>query len=482
MPIWIDCEGCGTNQPTYLPAYPPGTFENAPPAAPAPTVTGLIPSSIDYGSSAIYLEVMGTGFNGSSRILLDGVAVPTEYLSQTRLRTLLQPALVTAATPVTVTVHNGSVAATGAPTFNYTAPPAPVVEPHITDVNPTGMETDDPDTTVHIMGTNFTDTTEVYVNGTPVETTHVSDTELTYVAKGDSVGAHTVTVGVPTMRSGSAVFTVVPPPAPVAPVLTSMTPNSVGRTDPATTVTIVGTGFTPECVVLCGSKSSGDYGGVYVDAQTMTFVVAPQTDTFLLPSNNITVRIGSTGKPQSNVLALLITEAAVVAPTITSLSPATCVSGVSTPVRIIGTGFTPETTMKISGTVTPVTFVSDTELSYTTPAAHEGLFPISVYNGTTASNSKYFTVTAIPAPTLTAIDPATAVAGSGDFTVTATGANYYENCVIMSVGIEKPTTYVNETTLTTVVTALTNPGGSMSILVKNKDTNGQSPALSISFT
>src|SRR4029077_18346266 len=101
-----------------------------------------------------------------------------------------------------------------------------------------------------------------------VETTHVSDTELTYVAKGDVVGTHTVTVGAPTMRAGSAVFTVAPPPAPVAPVLTSMTPNSVDRADPATTVTIVGTGFTPECVVLCGSKSSGDYGGVYVDAQT----------------------------------------------------------------------------------------------------------------------------------------------------------------------------------------------------------------------
>jgi hypothetical protein len=107
---------------------------------------------------------------------------------------------------------------------------------------------------------------------------------------------------------------------------------------------------------------------------------------------------------------------------------------------------------------------------------------MTVYNGTTSSNPKYFTVTAIPAPTLSAIDPTTAVAASGDFTVTATGANYYENCVIMSVGIEKATTYVNETTLTAVVTALTNPGGSMSILVKNKDTNGQSPALSISFT
>jgi hypothetical protein len=126
--------------------------------------------------------------------------------------------------------------------------------------------------------------------------------------------------------------------------------------------------------------------------------------------------------------------------------------------------------------------VSETELNYTTPAAHDGIFPITLFNGATASNVKYFTVTAIPAPTLSAIDPTTAVAGSGDFTVTATGANYYENCVIMSVGIEKATTYVNETTLTTVVTALTNPGGSMSILVKNKDTGGQSPALSIMFT
>lgn len=296
MPIWIDCEGCSTNQPTYLPVYPPLWDSGiTPPAAPAATVTGIVPSSASWGSIDLYLEVMGTGFSSSSRIFLDGVAATTQYLGPNRLRTLLPASQETAARAVVVTVQNGPTAATGSKTFNYTDPPVIVVEPHITGVTPNRMETDDPDTVVHITGTDFIDTTEVYVDGTPVETTHVSDTELTYVARGDAVGAHVVTVGAATAKSGGAVFMVTQP----ALTLTSLSPPDTSVGAPIL-VTITGTGFSPTTTV---TASQEPVAVTYVSSTELTYTVpAVNAGTFEIEAQNETER--------SNILMFTTTAAA----------------------------------------------------------------------------------------------------------------------------------------------------------------------------
>lgn len=436
MPIWIDCEGCGTNQPTHLPVYPPFWDSGiTPPAAPAPTVTGIVPSSADYGSDALYLEVMGTGFNGSSRILLDGVVAPTEYLSPTRLRTLLQPALVTAATPVVVTVHNAGVAATGSKTFNYTDPPAPVVEPHITDVNPTGMETDDPDTTVHIMGTNFTDTTEVYVNGTPVETTHVSDTELTYVAKGDSVGAHTVTVGAPTMRSGSAVFTVTAPVAPAL-TLTDLIPRTAVDGTP-TQVRIIGTGFTPATTV---TASLEPIAATFVSETELTYL-APTSGTGIFA---IEVHEGAA---KAGPISFTVTApAAPDAPTITGMVPNSLLrTAGATSVTVSGTGFVSGTTVVLCNTKTPpeydagsVMVLSATSLLLTVWPANDTYLQatnnISVRNGPAGSpesNAVALSITEAPAgPTINSLAP-TGINRGDAVSVYITGSGFDEGSVIL---------------------------------------------------
>jgi hypothetical protein len=56
-------------------------------------------------------------------------------------------------------------------------------------------------------------------------------------------------------------------------------------------------------------------------------------------------------------------------------------------------------------------------------------------------------------PTLTAISPASAVAGSGPVTLTATGANFVSASTVQVNGANRSTTFVNSTQLTAVMPA-----------------------------
>ncbi|HEY1907893.1 MAG TPA: IPT/TIG domain-containing protein, partial [Myxococcaceae bacterium] len=58
-----------------------------------------------------------------------------------------------------------------------------------------------------------------------------------------------------------------------------------------------------------------------------------------------------------------------------------------------------------------------------------------------------------PAPTLASISPASAVAGSGGFTLTVDGASFSTSSVVDWNGAPRPTTYVGPTELTAAVSA-----------------------------
>lgn len=62
------------------------------------------------------------------------------------------------------------------------------------------------------------------------------------------------------------------------------------------------------------------------------------------------------------------------------------------------------------------------------------------------------------APTLTALDPATAVIGGADVTLTVTGTGFTENSVILFNNSPEPTTFVSDTVVTTIVKPSTASG------------------------
>ena len=77
-----------------------------------------------------------------------------------------------------------------------------------------------------------------------------------------------------------APYPVAATPAPVAPVVTSISPTTAAAATLPLTVTITGTGFTPWSVVKTGGSNTADVSGKYVDATHMKvaiFAAAPGT-------------------------------------------------------------------------------------------------------------------------------------------------------------------------------------------------------------
>ena len=149
-------------------------------------------------------------------------------------------------------------------------------------------------------------------------------------------------------------------------------------------------------------------------------------------------------------------------PQITSLSPDQAVAG--------GAGFTPtvngngfidgtesdRSVVHWNGSPHPTTFVSSTVLTATIPAsdvATAGTASVTVVNpGNLTSNTATFTITN-PLPTISSISPATAVAGSGGFTLIITGTNFVNGAVVRWNGSDRLTTFVSSTRLEAAIPA-----------------------------
>ena len=151
------------------------------------------------------------------------------------------------------------------------------------------------------------------------------------------------------------------------------------------------------------------------------------------------------------VKVTVTTTTPVSAPTISSFTPDNGVVGTS--VTITGTNFTNAATVSFNGTAaTTVNFVSGTELTALVPTgATTGTISVTTAGGT-ATSAASFTVNN-PAPTLTSISPNTRVAGSGSFTLTATGTGFVNSSVVNFNGAALTTTFGSSTSLTATVPA-----------------------------
>jgi hypothetical protein len=92
------------------------------------------------------------------------------------------------------------------------------------------------------------------------------------------------------------------------------------------------------------------------------------------------------------------TEGAVVAPTITTLTPATVALGAPDfTLQVTGTGFAPDSVIVGNGLDLATTVVSDTEVTtaVSMATATEGVVPVQVRAGGNLSNAADFTVTAV---------------------------------------------------------------------------------------
>lgn len=126
------------------------------------------------------------------------------------------------------------------------------------------------------------------------------------------------------------------------------------------------------------------------------------------------------------------------------------------------------------------TYISSTELTATIPASSLSdvstveLTVVTPAPGGGVTAGLFFTISAIPIPSITGISPGTIVEGSTLFTVTVNGSNFTSSSVVQWNGSALPSTFISSSELTaTVASSLTAVPTTGDITVAN----GASPSL-----
>jgi sugar lactone lactonase YvrE len=142
-------------------------------------------------------------------------------------------------------------------------------------------------------------------------------------------------------------------------------------------------------------------------------------------------------------------------PAVSALSPTVAPVGAALTLIVTGSGFSPGSVVRWSGSDRPTTFVSTTQLTAAIPAsdlAAAGTAQITVFNpapGGGLSNALDLTiVTPNPLPVISSISPVERTVGSGGFLLTVSGLGFVAGATVQWAGSPRPTTYVSGSQLT----------------------------------
>ncbi len=402
-------------------------------------------------------------YNGSDRT--------TTFVSATQLTIAISAAdLTNPATPA-ITVVNP---APGGGTSNTVNLPINNPAPGAIALNPSSAIAGAANTNLTVTGSGFRPESVIRVNGNDRTTTVVSATQLTTVlstADLASAGTLQVTVNTPPPGGGlstAATFTVNNP----APVLTSLSPNTVFAGDATFTLAINGNGFVNTSQI----KVNGTNRSATFVSATQVTVVLTASDIADPGSIKIVVVNPTPGGGTSNELSLPITNPV---PVLTSLDKtSTLVGSAATTLTLTGSKFRPNSVVRVNGTDRVTTFTSASQLGITltmSDLATAGTLKLLVFTpepGGGSSNELSFVV-ANPVPTLTTLNPATVIAGGAAFTLTINGTGFVSNSVARLNGSDRVTTLVNsgQVTIPVTVAEIAN-AGSAKITIFNPTPQG----------
>jgi hypothetical protein len=243
-----------------------------------PTLTQLSPSNIQAGSDSFELVVNGTGFTADSVLRWNEVTQTTTFVSDTELRATISAADISAPGDASVTVYEPISGTSAVTLFAITElPGAPV--PVLSGLTPATVLAGGSDFTLTVTGSGYTVDSVVRWDGSDRATTFVSEGELQALIPASdiaSAGTAPVTVFTPTPGGGeSAALTVTTDPLagggdnPV-PVLGGLTPDSVIEGSGDFVLTVTGSDFVPDSVVL--------WNGI---ERTTTFVSSGELQAFI---------------------------------------------------------------------------------------------------------------------------------------------------------------------------------------------------------
>ncbi|WP_219949394.1 IPT/TIG domain-containing protein [Salinibacterium sp. M195] len=357
-----------------------------------PVITDVDPTS-GPASGGTSVTLTGTDFTGSNGVTFDGTA-GTDFtvVSDTEI-TVTSPAHAAGLVDVIIQHPAGASDAGG---FTFT--PVPVISSLTPDFGPISGGT-----VVIIEGTDFTGATGVTFDGDDGTAFTVdSDTQITVTTPAHALGVVDAIIERATGNSVPADFTY-----RGAPTASGLTPN-IGPVAGGTAVTITGIGF----IGSTGVTFDGDAG-------TSLTVVSDTEITVSSPAHVAETIAVVVQHPIGDVSAGDFTYTS--APIISSLSPNVGSISGGTEVTITGSGFTGSTGVTFDGDAgSSFTFVSDTEITVSTPVHNEGAVEVIVLNS--PANSAPGTFTYIAPPTVTDVAP-TAGPVTGGTVVTIEGSN-----------------------------------------------------------
>jgi hypothetical protein len=235
-------------------------------------------------------------------------------------------------------------------------------------------------TTVTILGTDLSGATSVSFGGTSATIVSNSSTQIVVTAPPGSAATVEITVlyGVLGTYTPST-YTYIP-----VPTVTGVSP-STGLVAGGTSVTITGTGFT--------TATSVNFGSTVISSPNFT-VNSDTSITVTSPAGSVgTVHLAVTNPTATSATSTADRFTYVVAPTVTSISPATGPTSGGTVVTLTGSAFTGATAVTFGSiAATSFTVVNDTTITATSPPGANttnGYADITVTsaNGTSATSA-----------------------------------------------------------------------------------------------
>lgn len=440
---------------------------------PVPTITALTPSTVVDGGPTFTLSVVGIGFVPESKVLIDGVARPPNFISTNQLSLLIQAEEI--ATPKTINVQVVNPAPAGGSSAILkliVRQPNPL--PRATAVRPAEVKVGGPGFVMTVEGVRFLPESVIRINGQSRETEFISDTLLATRVDASELKVATelmISVYNPAPGGGqsSGVSLLVVNPTPR---ITSINPTSLAAGGPAVDLVVFGDGFLATSVV----KFNG------VDLPT-TLVTGTQLTARISPSQlsgggnqKITVFNPTPGGGISNIANLAVRNPA---PSISQLSPALLTAiAAPTVLTVDGSGLVSNSVVRVNGQDRATTWVSPARLTAQLTANDViagTTLSIAVFNPEPdggLSNSLALPVSN-PTPVLTQLSQQSAIAGSPAFRLTLTGTGFVPVSVGRWNGQARPTTYVSDKELAVdILAADVESVGTASLTVDNPTPGG----------
>ncbi|MBX3276416.1 MAG: IPT/TIG domain-containing protein [Acidobacteria bacterium] len=305
-----------------------------------------------------------------------------------------------------------------------------------------------------LTGTNFVSESIVRWNGSDRPTSFISSTQIMALIPASDLNAPGM-INVRVFNPGPGGGLSEPRSFAISnpvPALASLAPPAVVAGGAAFVLTVNGSAFANDAVV----RWNGDGRPTVFVSRTQLTVQIPASDIALSGSAEITVFNPAPGGGASGALSLAIDNPVAV---IASLAPdSISAAGPDFVLTVNGTNFVPGSVVRWNGANRMTTFVDATRITAEIPAtdiAASGSAQVTVFNpmpGGGLSAPASFGITN-PIPTITALTPMNAAAGGNAFTLTVTGINFVSGAEVFWNDAKRPTTFIDNQTLTAVIPA-----------------------------